>query len=331
MPELVPDRAQGYATTYSSLAMVAATIVSGVVYVSVQWSLIHEIRDAVFVSLLIAATMILTLGMRILFAYLRQRGQQFYSFVLAAQNPEKAYEEYAVFYGAVTNTRRMTVAGLIYGGVLASVPFVLGVWHDQLTLTALLATFLFAVNFVTGIAFYGLMTFFGRSLSMGRLIEVNLFHIENPSTGFLLGATRRISILASVYISLSLASILFSELPVGGLVIMYALFALLMLLASLVVPSIPIIQRLNEARTNHIYEIDVQIDALFQQLLQEFKQGGVEHDLSRLNALLQLKERVQGIDIVPFRMKSLTAAISVLVFSAIPVILQVILTKFFGQ
>jgi hypothetical protein len=329
MGEQEMDRSRGYAGNVISMAMVVLSFVSGIIYVWAEWTTVQKIRDSVFVSLLIAATMILVFGIRILFDYLKQRGQAFYSFVLASDNPEKAYTDFRAFYQAVTNVRSMTAAGVIYGLVVGSAPFVLRLWKEHSTLALLLAIFLLCVNFVTGVAFFGLLTFFRRSLAMGRLIKVNLFHIENPSTGFLLGATRRIAVLASIYISLSLTSMLFSGLPAGSLVIAYAVFALSILLASLGVPLIPIVRRLKEAKANHISEIDSQIDKLFQELLRELREGKMDQDLSKLNSLIQLKECVQAINIVPFRMKSITAAASVLFCSSVPLILQWILTRYF--
>jgi len=112
MGEQEMDRSRGYAGNVISMAMVVLSFVSGIIYVWAEWTTVQKIRDSVFVSLLIAATMILVFGIRILFDYLKQRGQAFYSFVLASDNPEKAYTDFRAFYQAVTNVRSMTAGSV---------------------------------------------------------------------------------------------------------------------------------------------------------------------------------------------------------------------------
>ena len=196
----------GYASTAWTVRIIALCFVTGTLYVPLQWYRHGDIKDAEFVSMLIAATMILMFGLRRLQRYIVTKGLDFYSFVMSTRDPEKAVLEHDKLCTSVFNFRRMTISGVLYGMTIASAPFVLGVWKDDLLLRSSLSLFMFFVNFVTGVTFYGLLTFFHHAVKMGAMVRIDLWHVDNPSTNFLLGATRRLSMLASIYICICISS-----------------------------------------------------------------------------------------------------------------------------
>lgn len=231
---------KSYASTPAALILISTTFVTGILYVLVQWFRQGAIQDALFVSMLIGATMMLVFGVIRVNKYIVNRSLNFFVFSAPAERPEVAYQKYEKLCRSVMNVQRMTIAGVLYGLVVGSAPFVLNVWDTDILLKILLAVYMFFVNYVTGVAFYGLITFFIQSIKMGKMMKVNLWQINNPSSDFLLGATRRISVMASIYVCVCLSSILFSLLPITGLVIAYSCFSGLTILASLVIPPLPI-------------------------------------------------------------------------------------------
>ncbi|MEW6197769.1 MAG: hypothetical protein AB1601_03770 [Planctomycetota bacterium] len=308
-------------------AAVVLCVFSGIVYVIAQWWVTTAILDALFVSMLIAGTMILAAGLRALRAYVTRTGLDFYAFVLGSTNPESAVAEHTQLCESVINVRRMAIAGLVYGALIGSAPVFLGVWRDALALRVLLVCFLFCVNYATGVGFYALVAFFYRATRMGRLVQVDLWQVDNPSTRFLVGATRRLAVFSSVYICICLSSILFSVLPIGGLVVAYSCFSSVVLIASIVIPALPVTQRLHEAKSRTLRELDSELHHAFRILLDSIKQGEAQPALGKFEALLQLREKVEAVQAWPFRMKSLGAAMSIICFSSIPVVLQIILER----
>lgn len=317
----------GYASTGWTGLVIALCFVSGTVYIPLQWYRRGDVKDAYFVSMLIAATMILMFGLRSLRRYMITRGLDFYSFVMSTSDPEKATLEHDKFCTSVFNFSRMTISGILYGIAIGSAPFVLGVWKDNLLLQCSLALFMFFVNFATGAAFYGLLTFFKHAFRMGAMVKADLWLVENASTNFLLGATRRLSVLASIYICISISSILFSVLPVDSLVIGYSCFSGLIILASLIVPTLPIAQKLKDARRQTLRQIDEQVHTAFTSALTDMNGESKKADLSLMLSLLQLREKVESRHIWPFRSKIISAVFSVLCLSAVPIVLKWILKK----
>lgn len=311
---------------YSSLpvqsAMIGATVLTGVAYILLQWVRRGEILDAWFVSMLFAATMLLVAGVSHAFSYLRNKGLAFFLFCCPRQEHGDAYGQHAALCAAVMNSPRMTFAGILYGLGVGAAPLVLGVWKDDTVLMASLGLFMFAVNYVTGIAFYSLIIFFLHSLRMGRVIKVNLWQVSNPATTFVLGATRRISILASLYVAICISSVLFSLLPITGWVIGYSCFSAATILATLVIPTSPIVSKLRLAKEEALLAIDKQIHLTFYENLEETTPKDAQVDFDRVKTLLELREKIEAINIWPFRLKSFATACSVVLFSSIPVLIQ---------
>jgi len=120
-----------YASIPWSIAVIGPCFITGVAYVLTQWYIRGAIDDAIFVSMLIAATMILMIGLRALQQYVANKSLDFYSFVLATSDPSKAFIEHKKLCSSVINMRRMTVSGVLYGLAVGSAPFLLGSWPDN--------------------------------------------------------------------------------------------------------------------------------------------------------------------------------------------------------
>jgi hypothetical protein len=321
---------KGYTTSLAGVLLVAATFTTGVIYIVLEWVRQKDVSDSIFISMLIAATIILVFGITRLSKYILNKGLNYCIFLLSKSSSDKGYELYDKLCTSVLNLRLMTISGILYGIAIGSVPFVLNLWSGDIVLKISLSTFMFCVNFVTGVAFYSLITFFIHSIKMGKLVNVNLWQINNPTTDFFLGATRRISVLASIYICICLSSILFSPIPIGGLVIAYSCFSGCIIISSLVLPPLPVMQKLKEAKTIALLELDKQLYLSFYKNLEEKKPSKTNVDFDKVKTLLDLREKIEDINIWPFRVKSAMAGLSVMLFSSVPIILQIILTRVFG-
>lgn len=324
-----PNLQKGYTSALASIILIASTICTGVLYIILQWFRQKSVQDSIFVSMLIAATMILVFGIIKLKKYIVDKGLKFSLFLLSYSDSSKGYENYVNLIRSVFNYRGMTISGVVYGVIIGAAPFYLGIWNGDLLLKVSLSLFMFSVNYVAGCGLYGLVIFIHHSLKMGKMININLWEVNNPSIEFFFGATRQISILTSIYISICITSILFSLINIGNLIIAYSLFTATIIISSLIMPPLPVIQKLKDAKANAILEIDKQLHLSFYKNLSETKSTKSEVDYDKVKTLLELREKVDGINIWPFRMKSFVAGFSVIFFSSIPILLQLFLKKLF--
>lgn len=317
---------RGYQRKAVVFGVAGAALLAGLVYLVIEFKRTGVIVDSLFVSMLVGATVLLLFGMRSIMSYVERRGVDFYTFVLASADPKEAYLRHIDLCLTISSPARMTVCGAIYGVVVGSAPYILNVWPGQSPLRMALALFLFCVNFVTGVAFYSLLRFFIFSTKMGTQVRVDLWQTSDPSTDFLTDAARRIALLSSAYVSLCLSSILFSVLPLHRLVVAYSAFSALVLTLSIIIPSVPLANRLRASKTAAVRELDERIQIAFLEVTAA-KSDGIDSSLARLQSLLGLRDKVDGLNSWPFKVKSAMSAISVLLFSAIPVVLQVFLER----
>jgi len=216
----------------------SAVLAIGLVYLVLEFIHTGQIVDSLFVSMLVGATLILLIGMRSVLNFLATRGETFYAFVLATADPEEAYRRHAHLFATVTSTPRMTLSGVLYGFLLGSAPVparrVAGGCHPA---TGPCGVHVWR-ELTTGVA----STRFSASSPSRRRWAAGSGRPlagEQPFHGFLTGATRRISVLASGYVAICLSSVLFSVLPLQGSVLAYSVFAAFMLVLSILVRPCP--------------------------------------------------------------------------------------------
>lgn len=87
-----------YTSTSFSVSYILLLLTSGIIYIVIQWTNTSEIRDSVFISMLIGATILLLIGLKYLSNYLQNKGKDFYSFVIATDNPEKSLQDHQSFF-----------------------------------------------------------------------------------------------------------------------------------------------------------------------------------------------------------------------------------------
>ncbi len=310
----------GYASPRMGRILISLNVLIGSLYILIQWVKGETVFDGIFVSILIMATMILIEGIRNVFRYSLHHGLDFFSCIKSKQ-PQV---DFADFIDSVYHTRRMTLVGVLYGMLLGLSPLILGVWGQDAILASVLSTFLFSINFVTGVAFYSLVNFFIFSLKMGKQIEVDLWQRENPATAFLFGIGKRISILSSIYITLCISSITFSIMPVGAFTIAYSIFACCVIISCLIIPLLPIIQKLQAVKRKALIDINNKLQIEFQRIFTNPTTDD-SYDLKKIESLLLLHDRIESIHILPYRMKVIRSVVSILLVSSIPALLELYL------
>jgi hypothetical protein len=317
-----------YASRQAAVSSVLICLVIGLAYIVAQSIINKAIRDAFFVGMLLGATVFLFSGLRAVYRYILRKGVGFFAFLATKPDQRAEVAKYPDLISSVFNFKRMTWAGLLYGLVLALSPFVLGAWPESYVLRIFLAVFLLAVNFATGVGFYGLITFFIKSLKLGRLVQVDIWQKENPSTEFLLGAARRIALVASTYICICNASFLFSVLPLSGFVLGYALFSGSLIVSSSLVPALPIVQKISVSKRDALHHINTQIQQEFGRILDASAREDNQLDLARLDKLIALRDRIDGTTVWPLRVKFLSTGLSIIVVTLLPPLLQAFIQKY---
>lgn len=307
-----------------------AAIFVGLFYLYFQWSYTNVIKDSLFIGLLLGATLLLLQAMRYLYIFVVNNNMSFFSFSMEGEEYEKVVSAANKLCGSIFNTKSMIISGLLYGSAVGSAVFLMDIWTEETSLRILLFLFLFIINFVTGIGFYGLIMFFLQSWKISRIVKVNLWQRQNPSTLFLRKITHTTAIIASIYICMCMASILFSVIPFGSLTIGYSVFAGIIIIACLIVPEIPIRRKIATEKRETIMDINSQLQIEFKKALNEAKNSQKGIDLTKIDSLISLRQKIEKISVWPFGLRTVVTAVSVIVVTSLPGILQFILEKLFS-
>ena len=155
----------------------------------------------------------------------------------------------------IFNRPAMAMAAVVYGTLIASSAWWLGVHKGNLLLQVFLAIFLFASNAVTGALFYSIIAMLRQSWSLAKRLDITLFDRHSKASKSYTSLLANISITAALYIGLCQASVLFS--PFSGMwVYVYGAFAALVFIAIYYLPQVPIRSRLAKEREEVLFKLD---------------------------------------------------------------------------
>ena len=95
---------------------------------------------------------------------------------------------------------------------------------------------------------------------------------------------------------------------------MYAVFAFGLIVMCLFVPYFPIAQKLGDAKRAAIREIDSQLHDVLRRKIGEMREHGGLIDLADFESMLNLREKVERIEIWPFKRKLFIALLQIAFF-----------------
>ncbi len=306
----------------SIVALSSMCIATGAVYTVTQTLSIGKVVDALFVSMLIFASIVLLCAIRSLSERLAYSGIKYYGMITDQAGIGQARKHFDTLVARLTDSRWQAVCGVGYGLIVSAVVYSL-VWPDHVLLRILLALFIWSINYVTGVAFYCMIVFLYMSKRMALVIPVSLWMPNTPPVRFLTSTTRTIGILTSVYVSICISSILFSVIPIQSLVITYAIFSSICILCSIAIPAVSIASRRAESKMETIDELDERILAEYERISGIQSQSIPSAEFESLQHLLQLRDRVAKAPCWPFKLGAITTGLVVVLVSSVPVIIQV--------
>jgi hypothetical protein len=311
------------------IAMIIIGLIIGLSYLAIEWTCTGHIQDGLFIGLLLGATLLLLQGMRAIFRYVVNNIIAFFAFALEKKNYEEISARSKVYCHDIFNSRNMILSGILYGLVVGSSIFFMNIWKEEGLLKIFLFLFLFIINFVTGIGFYGMVKFFVNSWKIGKFVKVDLWQRVNPTMSFFQRVKRDTALIAIAYISICISSIFFSGLRYESLSIGYSIFAGIVVLLVFVLPEIPIRKKIMFSKKKALAAINNQLQSEFQQALDEAKSADKEIDLSKIERLIILREKIHKISAWPFGLHTIGTAISVIIITILPIVLEYILKRIF--
>lgn len=309
----------------STVIVVGLALLTGIGYVFVQWNELREVKDPLFVGLLLGATAVLRSGMSFIQNYLEENAEELFRSLDGTS--KDAASDGRAFVGAIFNPRGMLLTGVIYGcAIAASVP-VADLWPQKHEVRLALMVFLFMVNVPAGMGLFSLATYCIQATKIGPRVKINLWNRSNPAMRVLITTTRNCALLAAIYVCFSVASILFSVFPLGYLTLGYSLFAAAIILAAYMLPIVPVRNRVNTKRREALVRLDRGIQDEYVRIMEQMDQRGTSLDLGHLKTMMEVRKFVESVPTFPFGYRSLQMVVYVLALTATPPLLEILLEK----
>src|SRR3972149_10224500 len=304
--------------------LVLLPIIVGLSYIFLQWIFINEIKDLLYVVLLICANELLLWGILNIGRYILKNSDKFFAFILNEKGTKEKSSRSYEFISKIFNLKLMCISGIIYGSIIGFAPKVLGAWRGNIILLILLSIFLFLINFVTGFSLYSLIRFFIYSIKLGKLIKVGLWCRENISTIFIRNITYKVAIIGSIYISIAITSTLFFAkiLPMGKLTISYCTFAAIIMINIFLIPQIPIRRKFLLEKKRALDEIDYQIQKEHNNLFNKIVKKVNIVDFKEIDKLISYKGIINSLTIWSSGLKTIWTTIGILIISVLPVCIE---------
>jgi hypothetical protein len=94
------------------------------------------------------------------------------------------------------------------------------------------------------------------------------------------------------------------------------------------VPVRPYVKKIQLLKENALAEVDEKIQQEYKHLLDQMKADD-NNDLSRINSLIEMRKKIEDIQSYPFKTKTLTASLSIIFISLLPVLIDFVLQRFY--
>lgn len=308
---------KGFIRSYSILL-----ILIGLVYILAQNFIANDIKDAIFVGLLLGGSFILIFGAYWIYNYFNANIEDF-ELQIIKSNESQRNNFYASLLEIFSN--KSIIIGVLYGLAVGSIPVIYNLWPEEITLKLLLGIFLFAVNFLTGVALTTLFRIFQFLYFSAKYIEFNLYDVKHL-TKFITTLSKSGSIIAAFYVFFSIMSIYFSILPLDFLTIGYSVFAALVIISAYIIPIIPINNKTKLLKNEVLKAISDEVQIEFNTIMKNIAKDDTLN-LDKYDKLIEVREKVERIQTIPIGLKAVWNSLYIIAITLLPILLQFLLEK----
>lgn len=287
-----------------------------VLYLLVQWMTRGGIQDGSFLLLLTAATFFVNYRQQELYrALVNEEGQLFFGKLYGG---EDAQRQVNTIFLSKSNDR----IALLFAAVFVVVMWQFNIWNDLRSVKISFDVYLFAANIPTGLAIVRLIQYFRFSIMWIQKIDFGLGIEEGFEVRYVKKIRNKVIYTAVIYCTVSLSSILFTNLELNLVVALYTIFAIILILTALLVTDIMIGRKKQECCSLSMEAMDEKIEQELRMII-----FGESVDTDRLEAYTRVKEYLSIQFKKRFDLSSIMSGISFLMISIIPIVLQSILEK----
>lgn len=292
-------------------------------YVFTEWYYNHKIADSIFVAMLLFASYFLVKRLGKLLEHLSNTGPVFYidNFGISSEHKDSLHALEADIRKIFSN-RNSILVGLFFALLFISGILYLGIWSENSIVQLSLVLFLGVINFITGCGIYSLLNFLLLIHKWISTMSIDIWQIQSESISYIRAFRDKAVNTISIYVSICLSSIVFSVIQVSSFFIWYTLFAIMLLAIAFFLPEIEIRRRTTKEQEKVIRDFDKKIKEEYEKILH-----AQEINLKHITELFSIREKFCNIFKENSIHTTVSSFLSVVLITAFPVLLQILLEK----
>ena len=294
-------------------------LLGAITYIIAQYVKIGCVRDFLFIALLTGSTVFVNSRQVNLYQTLTStEATQIFNKMYSPNEYEKQIK--SIFDGAFD-----TGIAILFAVVFVAVMNGVFVRESVLVIKVALLFFFFMANIPTGYAILRILKYFLYNIAWIKRLE-NWEECSNRSTeNFLKKVCTKVLFTAATYCTLSLSSILFTDIELNFIVVCYTVFAATLVLTTILSTNILLQRKHHIWKQKMIDKIDSGIALNAKRRIEDEKCN--EDEMKKIKELVEIKEYILRQGKGTFDISKFVANIGVLLITIMPVLLQWFLEK----
>ncbi|WP_342078402.1 hypothetical protein [Yoonia sp. SS1-5] len=301
---------------------IGTAILVGLAYVAAQIAFFGRVADPLFVFIIALNTCI-----GAIFGFQFETRLRALIVAFNAQEEDAARKmEIGRAFRNIFNDIFAIPAAICFACFIAGWVYLLAPWAGTGTpdqaraLNWLLTVFLFCGNLMIGYGLYCILRFWLLSARRISKIKLNIFNPTRPDIAIYQDITKRIVILVAVVATLAVISLPLSVITVGVTAFLFSLSALATVMATYLVPMLPLTAKFQETRVTELNRVEKHIDAVYEQMVDADDPGAYR---GKMDELVALREQVRKIKTLPPGGEfSIFTAVGVSILTFLPTIFE---------
>jgi len=199
----------------------------------------RSITDVLFLGLLTFATFFLNYRQKKLYEILliKENGRAFWAELEEGELQKKKAEAMFINY-------KSDIGAVIFSILFCYIMWQFHIWEEAPGIKAAFIVYLFFANIPTGLAITRLLLYFGQTVKWIHTIKFDVGIHNYFAVKFVKKVRNSVLFTAVTYCTLSLSSILFTDIEINIIVILYTCFAALLVISSLVFTDLLLTERM---------------------------------------------------------------------------------------
>lgn len=298
-----------------------------VIYIFSQLVILGYVSDAIFISMLSVATIFLNYRQLNLYRALIN-GENRLIFTQEEVSTDKmdggVFEEEV---NSIFTKKQDNIFAVIFAALFAVVMWQFDSWNQHKILKIAFSVYLFTANIPTGYAVIRILKYFYYNIKWIKNIKIEFGSQGGYSERFIKQICMKVLFTAVVYCAVSLSSILFTQIQINAIVVVYTIFAMLLVIISLSLTSILLNKRMNESNADMMEKIDKKVASI---ILDEVESERMdEQKVNKMKELIEMRGYIEKKQKGEVNFAKLASNFGLLFITVIPILLQWILDRFF--